>query len=1410
MFRPRTLSAKLVTIFVSTIVAVFVVVFLLLQYSFYQNEKLNLRERLDRLTGVQAGAIEAALWEFDDAGIRDMLRQLAEVPEIHGAVVLDSGGQEVHKVGMDEGAHEHTLMFDRELVHVEAGRRETIGRFVVWGSDEQILATLRKRAIENALVLLAICLAMGITTWVVTRRVIGQPLAHLHEVSQRFAEGDLDARANLIRGDELGALSRALDNAAETVQRRDHDLGERIKELNCLFTLSEILDRADQSLEDTLHQAVHLLPPGWQFPEVTTGRITFRQQQYLTEPFEEGPWRQATEIVVNGVREGSVEVFYTDERPTADEGPFLREERALIEEFCRRIVAAIERRQAAEELKRINDELEQRVADRTAEVERSREGFRTLIESAPEAMIIVDRQGLITRVNRQAERLFKYQRDAMIGQTVEMLMPERAHEAHVRHRAAFLVAPERRDMGLRDANLVAADAEGREFPIEVSLSPIETGEGMLVAASVRDISEREKRETELRQLYTAMNQSPMAVMIADTEGTLEYVNPFFTEMTGYAAEEVIGRNPRFLSSGNTPRGTYDDMWATIRSGEQWRGELENQRKDGSELWVSITMSPIRTDDGKTTHILAIEEDITERRAAERAFTENRQLLQGIVENSSTVIYVKDREGRYELCNHAWEDATGVSRDVGIGKTDHEIMPEAAEHLRAADLEVMRTGELVEAEESVDGERYFLSVKFPIKAPSGEVIRVCGMSTDITQLKRLQADLEVARDEAEAATEAKANFLASMSHEIRTPMNGVIGMADLLAQTDLAEEQQQMLQTIRESGNSLITIINDILDFSKIEAGKLDIEAIPMNVADVVEGAVATLAPNAVRKGLSLVTFIDPGLPRSVLGDPVRLRQILFNLTGNAIKFSEQGAVQVRAELQSHSSDGDWVRFSIIDKGIGISEEAQARLFQAFTQAESSTTRKYGGTGLGLAICQRLAELMGGEIGVNSTLGEGSEFYVCLPMSATEKERGADKDRDLAGLKVLFVSPDQGLRDIGARYLGVWHAEVETTADLGGTVARAQQAEADGTPFDIIVLADDTAPDMAAEVRQAFLDAGKLPYPRFVVARNRLVGNDALEGLEEVTFLDTNPIRRAGLINAVAIASGRASPEVAAETPTDTAAKVKAPTVEEALAQGRLILLAEDNLTNQDVIRRQLNLLGYQCEIANDGKEAFAAWQAKPYAMLLTDCHMPNMDGFELTEAIRQSEKGADERSPIVAVTANALQGEAERCIAAGMDDYLSKPVEMPKLRAALEKWMPGGAPQAAPAETTKAQETQETIEADAVPANGGDAAVDPSILKEMFGDDDETVREILRDFVAPASDNVREIQDAFEQGSADGVGKAAHKLKSSARSVGANELADLCYALETAGKAGKFDEIESQMPRLPAVMQEVTAFIETM
>ncbi|UJP00957.1 MAG: ATP-binding protein [Nitrosomonas sp.] len=811
-------------------------------------------------------------------------------------------------------------------------------------------------------------------------------------------------------------------------------------------------------------------------------------------------------------------------------------------------------------------------------------------------------------------------------------------------------------------------------------------------------------------------------------------------------------------------------------------------------------------------------------------------MRSVVEHMVDCVVTTNEIGTILSANPVMEKLFGYSHEEMIGQNISIIVPEPDRSRHIGYMEnYCRTGHgqeyvgraylsgshgigLGREVEGVrkDGERIELYLAVSEYFVAGKR-HFTGVMRDIREHVHIMKELRQARLDAEQASKAKSAFLAAMSHEIRTPMNGVIGMIDVLRQTSLSGYQMEMANLIRDSAYALLAIIEDILDFSKIEAGKLEIEKIPMPLASIIENACGMLAHLALSKKVELTLFIDPAIPENVLGDPLRLRQVLVNIINNAIKFSskqeKQGKVSVRVLLTESNPDQVVVTFQVTDNGIGMDKETQEKLFKSFSQGDPSTTRRFGGTGLGLAISHHLAELMDAEITVQSEPQQGSTFIIQMPFKPLPAAAVADhKIEDLEGMNCLILGDNDSLSNDLAVYLKSAGAQVEQITDLD-RAGQFIQGLAPGLWL-VVIDAGQHAP-LIKELRAAFnarakeiTGAAKTAQssiePRFVVIKRGRRRQARIEDIDIIT-LDGDVMYRQSLLRAMAIAAGKV------EMNTETAPVVNllksgpAPMLrEEALRQGKLILVAEDNDINQKVIRQQLNLLGYAADIANDGREALKRLQNCNYALLLTDLHMPEMDGFELTKEIR-SQDSAWQHMPIVALTANALKGEREHCLNAGMDDYLSKPVQLDDLRRILEQYLPGDKPAAA-AQSVISASAPATVNTNA--AEAVKVTVDVHVLEKLVGDDPEMIQEMLLDFRASAEKIATELHTAYQAGQFATAGSLAHKLKSSSRSVGALALGELCAAMEQAGKNNDAAELAVLLPQFDAQLIAVKACLD--
>ncbi|MHB1358329.1 MAG: PAS domain S-box protein [Rhodocyclaceae bacterium] len=954
------------------------------------------------------------------------------------------------------------------------------------------------------------------------------------------------------------------------------------------------------------------------------------------------------------------------------------------------------------------------------------------------------------------------------------------------------------------------------------------------------------------------------IITIDEQGSVETYNLAAARIFGYAAAEVVGQNVKLLMP-EPYHGAHDGYLARyhathephiINSGL----EVKGRRKDGSIFPLELIVSEMRQ--GEVIRFIGVARDITERKAGERAARHLHDAVQAIPDGFS----IYDPDDRLVLCNSKYREIYRLNAiDRLVGRSFEEILriglaggdyPAAAgreEEWLAARLFTHRNPGAA-FDQPLSNGRWVRVTESRFSDGS-----IAGIRTDITELKQAQERAEQSQRAAEAANRAKSEFLATMSHEIRTPMNGVVGMIDVLQQTSLQGYQVEMVDTIRDSAFALLGIIEDILDFSKIEAGKLEIEQVPTAVAAVVEKACGLLDHLALKKNIDLTLFTDPAIPALVLGDAQRLRQIVINLANNAIKFSSgqgrPGRVAVRAVLAAREAERVSVEIRVTDNGIGMDAATQARLFTPFTQADASTTRRFGGTGLGLTIARNLAELMGGDISVQSAPGQGACFTLrlpCVPVAETPASAGEEHPL-LAGLACLAVGAAGGLADDLATYLSAAGAQVEWAPDLAAAGAHPGPA----APGPWVWLIDAGSAPPVPDALRALIDAHTAQHLNCIIVVGR--GKRRLprrQGADPRVFeIDANVLTRQSVENAVAIAAGRRPAKLEAPPTGKSAALLTAPPRADALRQGRLILIAEDNETNQKVIVQQLALLGYAADVADNGSEALERWQSGDYALLLTDLHMPVMDGYELAMAIREHEAGqraSQRRIPIIALTANALKGEAKRCRAVGMDDYLSKPTPLAELGAMLEKWLPTAAagavspaptfnetpppsPQPLPREgggasASRALETH--MSPQPLPREGGGAStplspggrgaggegaqqvpsaasLDVSVLAALVGDDPATLREFLLDFRASAAAIAAELQAACAAGDAAQVGALAHKLKSSARSVGALALGEICAALEAAGKVGDIAAVAALQPGFEQELGAVQASLNS-
>nr|WP_311221573.1 MULTISPECIES: response regulator [unclassified Acidovorax] len=891
-----------------------------------------------------------------------------------------------------------------------------------------------------------------------------------------------------------------------------------------------------------------------------------------------------------------------------------------------------------------------------------------------------------------------------------------------------------------------------------------------------------------RVLGAALESSPVAVTITDADGVIEWVNPQYERKTGYSLAEVRGHKPGIVASGQTPRETFNGMWSHLLAGRSWQGHFINRRKDGTLFHDEATLSPVFDARGKRIAIVGLHEDVTDRRTLQAQVAEQLAFQQALIDAIPVPLFYKGADGRYIGFNRAYEQAFGVQRSDLIGKTvlDLEFLPADARARFEGDALVALAGEqwvhkevdLPYADGLVHHTLFWLhGFNRPDGSPGGAI----GTFVDITDRQRAEHDLRRAKELAEETAALKSNFLANMSHEIRTPMNAIIGMSHLALKSGLNARQLGYVSKIQQAGQHLLGVINDILDFSKIEAGKLVVDKQPFVLDRMLGGVADVVGYKAAAKGLELVLDVGADVPPNLVGDALRLGQILINYANNAVKFTERGEIHVLVRLVEAVGARVVLRFEVRDTGIGIAPDQMERLFQSFQQADASTTRRYGGTGLGLAICKNLAELMGGQAGADSTPGEGSSFWVTVPLERGEAPRSLLPHAGMRERRVLVVDDNETAATVLADMLQSMGFEATQVHSGAAALQTLNDAAALGRSFGLLLL-DWQMPGMdgielARRIRAIGLD--QVPQMLMVTAygRDELIRAARQEGIDSVLV---KPVSASVLYDTLM------QPLEHGWLPSHAPLLQAVPDELPESIRGALVLLVEDNELNQLVATELLRDAGLRVDLAANGQIALDRIARQRYDAVLMDMQMPVMDGETATRQLRADPRHAG--LPIIAMTANAMETDRQRCFAAGMNDHVAKPIDPPVLWAALVRWIKprgeGAAISARPAGAPASRPVHHLREP-AVVLPHDVAGLDAMLGLQRALGKPALYADMLRRFAQGQRGTDRALEAAEQAGDRALAERLVHTLRSVAANIGARGLAEQAQALEQSLRAGE-------------------------
>jgi PAS domain S-box-containing protein len=1200
-----------------------------------------------------------------------------------------------------------------------------------------------------------------------------------------------------------GKLLGVLGVARDITQLRETQiaLGERIKEQKCLHAIFQATEDLQNSLPEVMQAAVDLIPSGWFYPDITAASIEYAGQVFKTANFAQ-PVAQLCSPIKRGDQViGHVQVVYLASRPEQQEGPFLAEERVLLDAIAERLSSVIKLRL-------------------TEESARNRERiFNAIVAQATDAITLIDAESFeFIEFNDAACRSLGYSREEFSKLRLSDIQGEYDLETMRK------ITDEIMQIGHAQFDTLRRHKNGSLRNVHVSIKVIEIAECQYLSLIWSDITERKQIEQQFRHLF-AHNPAPMLIYERETLA-LVAVNDAFTIQYGYSQAEALALRLPDLYPEDLKQAIID--LAAGLHGYANVGEWRHQLKDGQVIHVMVRSHDVLFAD--RTCRVAVMTDITELKQAE---AELRKLWLA-VEQSPNSIVISNLDAEIEYVNQHFSIVTGYSREEVIGHNPRILQSGQTDQSTYDAMWASLTqgqswsGELINRRK--DGSEYIEWAQItPVRQADGTVEHYLAIKEDITDKKRVETELEnyrhhleelvkartleleQARLDAEAATLAKSQFLANMSHEIRTPMNAVLGMLYLALKHDMPSSLHNHLCKAQAAAHSLLGIINDILDFSKIEAGKLEFENTEFMLDSVIEQLTDTVGQQAEQKGVEFLIRYDVNIPATLMGDPLRLKQVLLNLCGNAIKFTEQGEVELGFRMLSNKDNLVTLQISVRDTGLGMAPDLPERLFQKFTQADQSTTRRFGGTGLGLAICKYLVESMGGRIWVEDTqLGKGTticctvQMQIALEAEARRNELIAQTGPLLKGIKVLLVDDNEVSREILAEMLRFFQLDVSVAVD-GFSAIQALEAAAVTQPVQLVLM-DWRMPGMNGDevVRHIHAHQAIRIQPKVIMVT--AYGREDVMLLAQQAGVDgflIKPVSPSSLLDTILTVLGRGGLTGRQEKSLSSIYAGAPPDL-----SGRRILLVEDNAINREFAIELLRTMHIQVEEAVNGEEAVAMVQRRAYDAVLMDIQMPVMDGLEATKRIRALEADRFKELPIIAMTALAMARDAEETQAAGMNDHVTKPVDPEALFACLLKWLPKS-------ETSIAVEQP----ADTLQALPGNTVYSQELLAlehlqvlegiKRIGGREEAYRKQLKRFREHYPNAATELERLLQAQQISEAEAYCHSLKGVSGNIGAQALYECISGIDNTLKQQKNPAPES-IEQFRELLQKVMSDIDSL